>query len=326
MAEAQTQRGQAGRPLVAVRPLREDDLDDADRIMRLAFGTFMGLPEPLTFMGDAGMVRTRWHADPTASLAAELNGELVGTNILSHWGSVGFFGPLSVQPDLWDAGVAQQLLAPTMQRFADWGVTHAGLYTFSDSPKHIHLYQKFDFWPRFLTALMAKPVAATGNAAHGSSYAATPMSERAAVLDACRQLTDAIYPGLDLSIEIRAVAAQQLGDTVLLWRDQALVGLAICHCGAGTEAGSGVCYIKFAAVRPGIDAARDFDALLDGCEALAAERGMARLVGGINTSHNAAYRQMMAHGFRTDREGVIMQRNNEPGYHHAESYVIDDWR
>ena len=38
---------------VLVRPLREEDLPVADHIMRLAFGTFSGLPDPLTFMGDA---------------------------------------------------------------------------------------------------------------------------------------------------------------------------------------------------------------------------------------------------------------------------------
>ena len=46
------------KPDVSVRPLREGDLSEADRIMRLAFGTFLGLPEPMTFMGDAGYVRT----------------------------------------------------------------------------------------------------------------------------------------------------------------------------------------------------------------------------------------------------------------------------
>jgi hypothetical protein len=37
---------------IEVRPLREPDLDDADRIFRLAFGTFIGLPDPLAFGGD----------------------------------------------------------------------------------------------------------------------------------------------------------------------------------------------------------------------------------------------------------------------------------
>jgi hypothetical protein len=45
-----------------------------------------------------------------------------------------------------------------MECFRTWGVQHAGLFTFAHSPKHITLYQKFGFWPRFLTAVMPKPV------------------------------------------------------------------------------------------------------------------------------------------------------------------------
>ena len=56
---------------VSVRPLCGDELGEADRIFRLAFGTFLGLPDPLAFMGDAGFVRTRWRADPPAAFAAE---------------------------------------------------------------------------------------------------------------------------------------------------------------------------------------------------------------------------------------------------------------
>jgi len=68
------------KPDVAVRPLREGDLAEADRIMRLAFGTFLGLPEPMTFMGDAALVRTRWLAAPYAAFGAEVDGRLVGSN------------------------------------------------------------------------------------------------------------------------------------------------------------------------------------------------------------------------------------------------------
>jgi GNAT superfamily N-acetyltransferase len=63
-----------------------------------------------------------------------------------------------VRPDLWDQGIGQRLLEPSMECFRTWGVQHAGLFTFAHSPKHITLYQKFGFWPRFLTAVMPKPV------------------------------------------------------------------------------------------------------------------------------------------------------------------------
>ena len=146
------------RPQVTIRSLREEDLPAADRIMRLAFGTYLGLPDPLKFMGDADYVRTRWLADPSAVFGAELGGELVGTNFVTRWGSVGFFGPLTIRPDLWDRGIAQQLLHPTMELFERWGIRHAGLFTFASSTKHVSLYQKFGFRPRFLTSLMEFPI------------------------------------------------------------------------------------------------------------------------------------------------------------------------
>ena len=71
---------------ITVRPLRENELGTADTVMRLAFGTFIGLPDPMAFMGDANYVRTRWIANPAAAFAAEVNGQLVGSNFATNWG------------------------------------------------------------------------------------------------------------------------------------------------------------------------------------------------------------------------------------------------
>src|SRR5690348_13126695 len=124
---------------ITVRRLKEEELAEADRIMRLAFGTFLGLPDPMDFMGDAEYARARWAADPASSLAAEVDGSLVGTNFVSCWGSVGFFGPLTVEPSMWDRGVARALLDRTMPVFDEKGVRHRGLFTFGHSPKHVSL-------------------------------------------------------------------------------------------------------------------------------------------------------------------------------------------
>jgi hypothetical protein len=58
------------RPPISIRPLREEDLPVADRLFRLAFGTFLGLPDPMAFAGDAEYVRSRWRADPEAGTNA----------------------------------------------------------------------------------------------------------------------------------------------------------------------------------------------------------------------------------------------------------------
>jgi hypothetical protein len=55
---------------VVIRPLTEADLADADRVFRVAFGTFLGAPDPGRFFGDAEFVRTRWHADNDEAFAA----------------------------------------------------------------------------------------------------------------------------------------------------------------------------------------------------------------------------------------------------------------
>jgi GNAT superfamily N-acetyltransferase len=322
----QSQSEEMMKPEITVRPLRESDLPVADHVMRVAFGTFIGLPEPTAFMGDASYVRTRWLADPNAAFAAEANGELVGSNFATNWGSVGFFGPLTIRPDFWDRGVGKRLMEPVIELFNQWGTRHAGLFTFPHSPKHVGLYQKFGFWPRFLTALMSKPIEHTKGAPRWTRFSEVSSGEREGVLSACRELTDAIYEGLDVGREIRAVAAQGLGETILLWDESRLVGLAVCHGGPGTEAGSGVCYIKFGAVLPGPTAEEEFSRLFDACEEWASSRNLSRLVAGVNTARHEAYQEMLARGFRTDMQGVVMSRPNESGYNRTGVYLIDDWR
>ena len=122
----------------------------------MVFGTFVGLHDPMQFSGDADPIGTRFRANPSAALAAEVNGELVGSNFMANWGSVGVFGPLTVHPDLWNKGIAKYLLKSTMEYFANLGTRHIGLFTWAHSPKHVRLYQRFGFWSHFLTAIMVK--------------------------------------------------------------------------------------------------------------------------------------------------------------------------
>jgi GNAT superfamily N-acetyltransferase len=96
---------------LAIRTLPESDLAAADRIYRLAFGSF------------------------------------------------GFFGPLTVRPDLWDQGIASRLVAAAVERFDSWGLAQTGLYTFAASIKHVRLYQKYGCWPGHLTMILSAHIA-----------------------------------------------------------------------------------------------------------------------------------------------------------------------
>jgi GNAT superfamily N-acetyltransferase len=350
---------------IMIHQLREYDLAEADRIFRLAFGTFFGLSDPMSFAGDADYVRTRYYADPTSAYGATIvNGKggggpsngnddrkLVGSNFTANWGSVGFFGPLTVHPDYWDKGVARSLMEPTMQLLSKRNTKYSGLFTFAQSPKHVSLYQKYGFWPYFLTAVMSKVVSPkTANSVNNESlqwskYSDVSKKEKRSdeyLVDGCRKLTTAIYDGLDLKVEIMSVIKQKLGDIVVIWdpgstndttsNNRDIAGFAICHCGAGTEAGSNTCYIKFAAVRPptsdsdDLSAANNFDRLIDACTTFASQLGLSRLVAGVNTSRRHAYEKMLSNGFRIDMLGVLMQSGVDVGYNKPDVYVLDDWR
>jgi GNAT superfamily N-acetyltransferase len=298
-------------------------LPEARLIMARAFGTFMGVPEPDKLWSDRNMVDSRFHANPSMALAAESGGSLAGSNFVSIWGSFGFFGPLTVRPDLWDRHIGTAIMEATIALLDRAGTREAGLFTFAQSPKHIGLYQKFGFWPRFLTALMSKPARA-GNASF-VPYSALSVDDRRGALDACAALTGSILEGLDVRAEIESVHAQNLGETVLLANDT-VDGFAVCHCGAGTEAGTGNCYVKFAAVRPGAEAPQRFDQLLDACEALAQIRGLERIEAGVNMGRSSAYRHLLQRGFRTAFQGVAMHKPDGNGYNRQNVYVLDDWR
>jgi hypothetical protein len=305
---------------VTVRLLDENELDDADRIVRDAFGTFLGVPD---VFGDRDFIRTRYRSAAVTALGAHLNGELVGSNIMTRWGSVGFFGPLSVRPDLWDRGVAGALLGPTMDLFSKWGTRHEGLFTFANSPKHIGLYQRFGFRPRYLTAVMSKPVQAGG----GSCAVLYSASDgRAELMASARELTSNLFDGFDVTDEVDATDEQRLGDTVLVLDGRRVVGLAVCHAGPGTEAGSGSLYVKVGVVASGDGAAGRFAELLDSCEALAADRQAERIDLGISLACAEAHDELVRRGFRANSYGIAMHRPNEPAFHDRGCYVIDDWR
>ena len=358
---------------IMIHQLRDNDLAEADRIFRLAFGTFFGLPDPMSFAGDADYIRTRYYADPSSAYGATIvdddkggvkstgngndNRKLVGSNFTANWGSVGFFGPLTVHPNYWDKGVGRSLMEPTMQLFSKWNIKHSGLFTFAQSPKHISLYQKYGFWPYFLTAVMSRVVVSPNSAnnvnnerLHWSKYSDISKKEKVSdeyLLNVCSRLTTAIYDGLDLRVEIMSVIRQQLGDIVLIWdldstnnknnddttsNNRDIAGFAICHCGKGTEAGSNTCYIKFAAVRPpasnndALFVANNFDRLIDACMAFASQQGLSRLVAGANTSRRLAYEKMLSKGFRIDMLGVVMQNGVDVGYNRPDVYIMDHWR
>jgi len=315
---------------VVIRHLIEEDLQEADRIIRLAFGTFMGHDNPEDYRSDARYANPRYNADPSASFVAELDGKIIGSNFGLHWGSVGIFGPLTIHPEYWNKGIGSKLMKPVMKCFEEWKVTHSGAMTFANSPKHINLYRKFGYHPRFLIPVMSKKIESKSIPSN-SKFTWSRYSEckenHCKYLEGCNQVANTVYPGLDLGLEIKAVNKMNYGETVILFdENKEIAGFAICHCGMNTEAGNEKCYVKFGAVKANSYSQSNFINLLKACEELAIAKGLSVLTGGINAGRHSAYQFMLNQNFSIDFLGVSLHRPNNDAYNIVDRYVIDDWR
>jgi GNAT superfamily N-acetyltransferase len=311
---------------IKIGPLKQSELEEADRIVRLAFGTFLGLPNALDFMGDRTFMAPRWHSPHVKAIAAREGSRLIGSNLVTRWGSFGFFGPLTILPEYWNRGVAKQLLASTMKVYDEWGLRHTGLFTFAHSAKHVALYQSFGYWPRYLTAIMTfTPQAKAQRTPAPVLLSTLKKSQREQAIQACAKLTDKIDKGLDLTDEIRAALAQHTGDVVLTYTRSTLDAFAVCLHGPGSEGGEKICYVKFGAARGGQGAGERFDRLLDACEAFASSRRVA-IEAGVNAAREDAYRRMRSRGYQVAIQGVAMQRPHADHFNRPDAYVIDDWR
>lgn len=310
---------------ITIALLDEADLEQAGTLVRQAFATFMGVAEPGEFWNDRDYVRGRFHAPHTAWTKACVGNELVGVACVTRWGSTGIVGPVAVRPDFWDRKVAKRLMAAAVAQLDAWDVAHGGLFTFPNSPRHLGLYQQFGFWPQTLNAVMTRPVQHNPLPFDVLRYGQQP--ERMAALRAeCNALTHTIEPGLEVGGELDAVHEQQLGATLLLPDAQGQIeGFAVCHFGPHSEAGQGVCYIKFAAVRPSDDSLDGLRRLIAACEGLAMAERQQTLMAGVNTARRSAYGWMIEAGFRTDILGITMHRNGR-GYDRADVFLLDDWR
>lgn len=322
-----------------IKALDTSHLPEIEALVRVAFAKHIGITDPKLFNSGASL-ESRFAVAADGAFGTFIDNKLVAAIFCTPWGSFGFFGPLVVLPEYWGSGLAQALIAKADQFFIDKNIDLAGLYTFSNSPKHLALYQKFGYWPKQLTVLMSKevsqdvsqvishdgskhPEATTAAKCQATLFSHLDSAGQKAHLESSRLLCDGIYPGLDLSVEIKALASCKVGETIFIENENgAPVGFAVCHYGHGSEATSNSCYIKFAAASN----EELFSRLLSECLKLSSEVGVTHILAGTNTARHEAYKTMLENGFKIKVVGVAMLRAQHDGFNRPGVFVIDDWR
>jgi GNAT superfamily N-acetyltransferase len=325
--------------VIKVRRVRKGDLSRIREVLESAFADFYERQlgsRPRQVFGGAQYVHHRWLMEPWGCYVAEENdSKIVGASIAVCWGSVGLFGPVGVLTPYQNQKVAQGLLKATQAFFDENRVTLQGVATYPYSPKHLVLYQKFGFKPKALVALTGKSLERRELQSPSKPVRGTPQiqrfsafeeSKRKALLVRMRALTGRIYRGLDLTKEIEIVNGLSLGDTLLLEKDRAIVGFAICHVPGASEAPTGALYVKYLAIDPSRRRPELFAQLVAACEDYGIAAGCQRIIAPVYTAYWRAYQSLLASGYQMDMLMIRMKRGNQVEYEREDDLILDDWR
>ncbi len=325
--------------MIKVRRVRKGDLARVREVIESAFADFYERQlgsRPRQVFGGAQYVHHRWLMEPWGCYVAEENEtKIVAASIGVCWGTVGIFGPVAVLTPYQNQKLAQALIKATQAFFDENKVTLQGVVSFPYSPKHLVLYQKFGFKPKALVAITGKslerreltgPSVSVRGAPHVLRFSTFEDDKKKTLLGRLRTLTGKFYRGLDLTKEIEIVDGLALGDTLLLEKDRAIVGFAICHTPGTSEAPHGAFYIKHAAIDPTRRRSEYFAQLLAACEELGVAAGCQRIIAPVYTAYWRAYQTLLASGYQMDMLLIRMKRGKHDEDEREDDFVLDDWR
>ena len=231
--------------------------------------------------------------------------------------------------------MAQRLLEATMTTFDRWGVRHTGLFTFAQSTKHVALYQKFGYWPRYLTAIMTRTPdanpASPAKPAHAPALlsAFTKRQRRTGhpglrvETSPTRSIGDSIW----LAVRSWSVLlVQRTGDVVLTSTRGVLDAFAVCPNGTGIGGWRDNLLRVLLGARPVVvlEPVNVSTSCWVLAKAFASSRG-ATVEVGVNLAREAAYRRLRTHGHRVAKYARCRYacRPHSAGFNlEADAYVI----
>jgi GNAT superfamily N-acetyltransferase len=154
-------------------------------------------------------------------------GHIVAFNMVHQSGTEGWMGPLAVRTEFQGAGTGKEIVTRGVEWLKTRGASVIGLETMPRTMDNIGFYSRLGFLPGRLT------ITTTLEAAYSELPAVLigrlSAQTRDDALAACRALVQRLLPGYDYTREITLTHELSLGDTVLLYDRDSLVGFALAH-------------------------------------------------------------------------------------------------
>jgi GNAT superfamily N-acetyltransferase len=212
-------------------------------------------------------------------------------NMVHRSGAEGWMGPLAVRTEYQGNGMGKEIV----QRGVEWlkaqGSSVIGLETMPRTMDNIGFYSRLGFLPGRLTITMTLEAQASVDGA----VLFGRMSPRARddALGQCRALVQRLLPGYDYSREITLTSDLSVGDTVLLYDDDRLVGFALAHTAPLVE---GRVREELRVLKLVLEDESRFEDLLRAVSDLARRSGTRRVSLRVQGEFGSAYRRVIALG------------------------------
>ncbi len=166
-------------------------------------------------------------ADEGAMLWRDDRGHVVAFNMVHRSGTEGWMGPLAVRTEFQGNGTGKEIVTRGIEWLKSKGATVIGLETMPRTMDNIGFYSRLGFLPGRLT------ITTTLEAAYADAPARllsrlSPAAREDAIAE-CRALVQRMLPGYDYTREINLTSELGLGDTLLMYERDRLVGFALAH-------------------------------------------------------------------------------------------------
>ena len=212
-------------------PIQPDDIAAVNTVFSDAFseryrkdgmvGVRVPFLNPLIWryaIAGAGAGAVLWRTD---------RGTVAAFNIAHRSGLEGWMGPLAVAPELQARGMGRPIVEFGMEHLRSSGCRVIGLETMPRTMDNIGFYSQLSFVPGPLTMTVTLDAATSDSAI--TLLSRLPVLDRDDAMAECADLTETMRAGYDFTREMRITDSLALGDTVLLYRGEAIVAFAICH-------------------------------------------------------------------------------------------------
>jgi len=214
--------------------------------------------------------------------------EIVGFNIVHRSGVEGWMGPIAVRSENQGVGAGKEIVRKGVEWLKVHGATVIGLETMPRTMDNIGFYSALGFTPGKLTLTMT--VDATYTERPAPLFGRLSAADKDQALEDCRMLVGSLQPGYDHTREIVLTDELALGDTLLLYKKDRLVGFALCHT---TPLVEGRAREDLRVLKLALDDLSHLDEMMRLLSDLARRSGTRRVSIRVQTEYEAAYQRLI---------------------------------